>query len=243
MDKIKMLRPHTTVILAMSADGKIADTERSSARFSSRRDLQHLEEQISRMDGVVFGATTLQVYQTTRAIIEPKLLKTRSENGQTPQPVQIVCTASGKVEPHWRFFSQDVPHWALTTERGASQLPKEKFERVIIITQTVNQEKIDWLLAMQELWDLGLRSLGVLGGGQLVASLIELDLIDEIWLTVCPLILGGKNSPTPVDGLGLSQKSAKNLQLLAVKQVAEEVFLHYRVIRKSETNELKTKSK
>jgi 5-amino-6-(5-phosphoribosylamino)uracil reductase len=48
-------RPYTTVILAMSADGKIADVRRSRsgcfaaspARFGSKTDIVHLEEQIT----------------------------------------------------------------------------------------------------------------------------------------------------------------------------------------------------
>jgi len=48
--------------------------------------------------------------------------------------------------------------------------------------------------ALQQLATLGLERLAVLGGGQLVAML-AVDLIDEIWLTVCPLILGGTTAP------------------------------------------------
>ena len=35
-------RPHTTVVMAMSADGKIADVRRSPARFGSLADKAHL---------------------------------------------------------------------------------------------------------------------------------------------------------------------------------------------------------
>ena len=65
----------------------------------------------------------------------------------------------------------------------------------------------------------------------MVASLFGVDLIDELWLTVCPLILGGSNSPTPVTGMGFTPSQAKRLQLLEVKQVEAELFLHYLVKR------------
>jgi len=70
-----------------------------------------------------------------------------------------------------------------------------------------------------------------LGGGELVASLLALGLIDEFWLTICPVMLGGKDAPTPVDGLGLP--SPQSLELLCVNQVGQELFLHYKCIYNS----------
>jgi len=65
----------------------------------------------------------------------------------------------------------------------------------------------------------------------LVASLLAADVIDELCLTVCPLILGGAAAPTPVEGAGLL--SAKHLQLLSVDTIEQEVFLHYSIVRRS----------
>ncbi|MCY7385725.1 MAG: hypothetical protein LH628_24815, partial [Microcoleus sp. CAN_BIN18] len=56
-----------------------------------------------------------------------------------------------------------------------------------------------------------------------------------LWLTVCPLILGGVDAPTPVEGKGFLADLAPKLELLAVKQVDQEVFLHYKVDRAKET--------
>lgn len=72
-------RPQTTVILAMTADGKIADFQRNPSRFGSQADKAHLEEQISLMDGVLFGAETLRAYGTTLSITNSLLLETRRQ--------------------------------------------------------------------------------------------------------------------------------------------------------------------
>ena len=87
---------------------------------------------------------------------------------------------------------------------------------------------IDWVAALQQMASLGLSRLAVLGGGQLVASLVAADLIDELWLTVCPLILGGATAPTPVEGEGFYPALAPRLELLSVQAIEQEVFLHYR---------------
>ncbi|BAY73675.1 deaminase-reductase domain-containing protein [Nostoc linckia NIES-25] len=268
-------RPHTTVVLAMSADGKIADCRREPARFGSRADKAHLEKQIAASDAVLFGAGTLGAYGTTLTISDPNLLQDRAQGVKPLQPIHIVITHSGNLNPEIRFFKQPVERWLLTTTGGAAswnrrentlrhhlpQLEKgenvtgspkgwhlqqsepeqnsasqssvqeypRKFEQILVFETPTGE--IDISTALNHLATLHITRLVVLGGGQLVASLLELDLIDELWLTVCPLILGGSNAPTPVDGQGFLSHLARKLQLLEVNTVEQEVFLHYRLQR------------
>jgi 5-amino-6-(5-phosphoribosylamino)uracil reductase len=249
----KIDRPYATVILAISADGKIADVVRSPARFGSANDKAHLEQQVAANDAVLFGNGTLQAYGTTMRVISPDLLKQRELAGKPPQPVQIVCSRSRQFDPNLRFFQQPVPRWLLTgnhadfsngqdarstqnqLDGGIGILPViedgaiGKFDRTLI-ANTIEGE-IDWIDAFQQLETLGIKRLAILGGGKLVASVLAVGLVDELWLTVCPLILGGADAPTPVEGKGFLADFAPKLELLAVKQVGQEVFLHYKVDR------------
>ena len=223
-------RPHTTAILAMTADGKIADFQRSAARFGSTNDKTHLEQQVSLVDGVLFGASTLRSYGTTLSVSNSILLQQRLMRSQQPQPVQIIVSASGNLDPHWRFFEQSVPRWLLTVPHGAEKWRSQVgFERILIVHGTKeNNSAINWTVTFNQLQELNLKKLAILGGGELVASLLAEDFIDELWLTICPVIFGG-NAPTPVGGKGFLQSQAKKLQLLETKQVEQEVFLHYLV--------------
>ena len=221
-------RPYTTVILAMSADGKIADRQRSQARFTSPADQAHLEQQIADSDGVLFGAGTLRAYGTTLKVSHPNLLQQRYQQNLPPQPVQIVVSRTANIDPQLRFFRQPVPRWLLTTATGAKHWEGCPEFTKILVCQIPGSLEIDWIDALQQLSNLGLSRLAVLGGGQLVASLVAVDLIDEFWLTVCPLILGGATAPTPVEGEGFLTALAPRLELLSVQTVEQEVFLHYR---------------
>lgn len=220
--------PHVTVVLAMSADGKIADAWRSPARFGSAQDKSHLETQIAQADGVLFGAGTLRAYGSTLRVTHPDLLQQRLQQGKPPQPVHIVCSRSVQFNPSCVFFQQPVPRWLLTTAAQANQPQIGKFERVISVG--TRGTGLDWVDALQQLRQLGLKQLVVTGGGEVVASLLAVKGIDEIWLTVCPLLLGGQDAPTPVGGLGVLEKIAPRLELLGVEAIAQEVFLHYRVL-------------
>ena len=221
---------HTTVILAMTADGKIADYQYSAARFGSDRDRSHLEKQVSLADGVLFGAGTLKAYGTTLTVKDPKLLQERIERSQSSQPVQVVVSASGNLNPQWRFFRQPIPRWLLTSNRGVSWQNKQGFERILTCSTIKSDLSIDWSEAFTQFKELGISKLAILGGAELVASLLAVDLVDELWLTICPLILGG-NAPTPVGGMGWLQSQGKQLKLLEVKQIEGEVFLHYQVVK------------
>jgi len=266
--------PHTTVILAMSADGKITDVALTAARFGSANDKSHLEEQVAASDAILFGNGTLRAYGTTLRVISPDLVKQRELQGKPPQPVQIVCSRSREFDPNWRFFQQPVPRWLLTGQDGDTAeeetampfpypmkdgetaeedtampfpypmkdgdtaeeetampfpyaMKDGMFDRTLTTKTTAGE--IDWIDAFQQLETLGIKRLAILGGGKLVASVLAAGLIDELWLTVCPLILGGVDAPTPVEGKGFLADLAPKLELLAVKQVGQEVFLHYRV--------------
>ncbi|MDJ0509012.1 MAG: RibD family protein [Crocosphaera sp.] len=222
-------KPKITVILAMTADGKIADFQRNAARFGSSVDKHHLEKQISLVDGILLGASTLRAYGTTLTIKTTELLATRKQNNQPSQPINIIVSASGEIDGTLPFFSQSVPHWLITTAQGA----KNKhliFEKVLIFPE-IEAGKIDLYQVFKHLKELGLNHLGILGGGELIASCLASNLIDEFWLTICPFILGGRNAPTPVEGNGLLSSQAQRLQLLKTEIIEQEIFLNYQVLK------------
>ncbi len=221
-------RPHVTTILAMSADGKISDTHRTAARFPSNADQRHLEQCLAKADATLFGAGTLRAYGTTAIIKDLDLLEKRRQHQKNPQPLQIVCSASGQLDPTAPFFSQPVPRWLITTARGGEPWQgKDNFERIWNAPTQQNTNHFDWQQILTELKTLGNHHLVVMGGGQLVADLMAIDLIDELWLTICPLIIGGYNAPTPCDGPGFSLANAPRFRLISNQTIGNEVFLNY----------------
>ncbi len=213
----------------MSADGKISDWGRSPARFGSAGDQAHLEAQVALADAVIFGAGTLRAYGTTMSVRDPRLRSARVQRGQSPQPIQIVCSASGDLDTSVRFFSQPITRWLLTGEVGAKRWQQTEYFEQVWITSLAAEGQVDWLKIWEKLAAQGWGQIAVLGGGQLTAGLFEAGLVDELWLTVCPLVLGGRAAPTPVDGVGFLAGDAPRLKLLSVEQQDDELFLHYAV--------------
>lgn len=258
----------------MSADGKISDAYRSAARFPSPADKAHLEAHIAKADATLFGATTLRAYGTTLPITNPALLDQRQQQNLPLQPAHIVCSATGKLDPTWQFFTQSVPRWLITTLEGLQTWSRYKTNLKSFPVQTtpaesspaqlspaqlspaepspadaktkpfqhtfITESPFNWPTLMKDL-RTGTCSLSaetsrppiqkllVMGGGELVASLLAENLIDELYLTICPLLIGGQTAPTPVSGRGFTLPNTPQLKLQSTKTKGNEVFLHYTV--------------
>jgi 5-amino-6-(5-phosphoribosylamino)uracil reductase len=220
---------HTSLVLAMSLDGKIADYQRQAARFSSQADLEHLETRVAAADGVLFGGGTLRAYGTTLSVRNPLLLSQRQQQGRPLQPLHIVWSPSGNLDPNFRFFRQPIPRALLTTPGGAAAWQQgEDFQQIWAIPEG-QATPWDWDWAWHQFAQYGIRHLALLGGGRLTADLLRWGLVDEIYITLCPLVLGGATSPTPVDGEGFLAAMAPRLQLLSTRTLDDEVYLHYQV--------------
>ncbi len=215
-------RPHCTVVLAITADGKISDRPTTAARFGSEADRAHLETQVAQADAVLFGAGTLRAYHTTLAVRHPDLIAQRRQRGQPPQPRQWVCSRRADFDPQWRFFQQPIPRGLITTTQGAiAWQGRREFDQIITTGEVIN-----WPAVFPQWQAQGVERVAALGGGVLVGSLLAGGWVDELRLTVCPLLFGGDAAPM-VAALG----SGVELELLACEAIASEVFLHYRVIR------------
>ena len=81
---------------------------------------------------------------------------------------------------------------------------------------------------MNELHRRGVRELLLEGGGATNFEFFRQGLVDEIYMTLCPLIIGGAGSPTPVDGAGFPPELFQRYLLVAMKRVRSEIYLHYR---------------
>lgn len=248
-----LTRPYITVVLAMSADGKITDSQRSAARFPSAADKAHLERQVAKADATLVGAGTLRAYGTTLLVTDSELIAARQEQQQAEQPIQIICSATGNLDPRWRFFQQPIPRWLLTTPTGEAVWFACKYntegvmsngdsqaeggaERTFFDHRLVADAPFNWSIIMQELRvpttaRSPVNNLVVMGGGELVASLLAESFVDELYLTVCPLLIGGKNAPTPVEGLGFTLPETPQLKLQSARTEGNEVFLHYSLDR------------
>ena len=89
----------------------------------------------------------------------------------------------------------------------------------------------DWPQTLAALAAAGLERLVLLGGAELAGQLLQLQLVDQLQFTLCPLLLGGTHHWLPADRLDLS---AERWQLLEQRPLlGDELLLRYGRIRGS----------
>lgn len=214
---------------AMTADGKIAFAHKNFAPFGSERDREHMMELRATADAVICGATTVDVTETILGTGGDKYRKQRLKNGLAEFPLRVIASGSGSIDLNANIFKKHFsPVIVLTTERISKA--KLKSLRAIAEVEIFGKREIDFYAAfhwLREKWKI--RKLLCEGGGELHGALIRADLLDELHLTICPTIFGGRNAPTIADGENVEHLiEAKQFKLKSFRRIGDEIFTVWR---------------
>jgi riboflavin-specific deaminase-like protein len=215
------------VNMSMTADGKIASANRHVVSFGSRHDLMHLYELRATADAVMSGARTIEL---NRALLGPggdRFRLVRLRRGLAEFSLRIVVSGSGTIDPKAPIFAKHFsPILILTTARaGARRLAR--LRKVADEVRVCGRTRINWpstLAWLRTKW--GVRHLLCEGGGELNGDLFAAGLVDELHLTVCPLLLGGQSAPTIAEGEGIPRlEDAARFKLTSSRRAGDEWFL------------------
>ena len=211
--------------LAMSADGKIAAARGPAGRLAGDADRRHMDLLRRQADAVLVGAATLRA-------ADPPLAAARRPRGATPlAPTLWGLVAAGRrpLPADARFFGppgtarRRVLVAACQRPRmAAAGLPAH------VGLWTAGERRIEPRRVLALLRARGARTLLIEGGGETLWPFVQADLVDELFVTLAPLMLGGRGAPSPLGGDGLALPEARQLALVAVRRRGDEVFCHWR---------------
>lgn len=218
--------------MAMSADGKIATANRAVSSFGSRRDFEHLLQLRATADAVMCGARTADAEPITLGPGPARYRRLRLRRGLAEYNLRIVVSGSGTIDPNAELFRHRFsPIIILTTARAAARR-LARLRALADEVRVVGRSRIDWPAALawlRQRWNI--KRLLCEGGGELNAALFRDRLVNELYLTVCPKIFGGRTAPTIADGTGVPHlPRAARFRLISAKRVRDEMFLVYRAL-------------
>lgn len=232
----KSTLPFVLVNMAMTADGKIATANRAAASFGSARDHEHLLELRATADAVMAGARTVNSALINLGPGPARFRRRRLKYGLAEYNLRIIVSGSGLVNPQADIFKHRFsPIIVMTTQRASPaklhQLRAVATEVKIFGNRNLNlRAALGWL---HREW--GVKRLICEGGGELNSALFQAGLVNELHLTICPKIFGGRAAPTIADGRGFRRLAkAELLQIKSCKRVGDELFAAFAVCRKRE---------
>ena len=199
--------PFVLVNMAMTADGKIATANRAVHSFGSARDLEHLYELRATADAVMCGARTIEI---SRGILGTGGAKFREAaakkwTGRISTCASIV-SGSGSINPRAEIFKKHFSPVIILTTARISKADLKKLRAVADEVKICGKKEINFRAALRWLrakWKV--KRLLCEGGGELNDALFLAGLVDELHLTICPKIFGGRAAPTIADGLGFAR--------------------------------------
>lgn len=235
--------PFVFVNMAITADGKIATANRKISSFGSKRDKEHLLELRATADAVMCGAGTVNAAPINLGPGAAKYRRMRVRHGLSEYNLRIITSGSGGVNPKAEIFKHTFSPVIVLTTRRASAGKLKNLRALGAEIKIAGAREIDFRKALRwlrEKWQV--KRLLCEGGGELNDALFRAGLVDEIHLTICPKIFGGRTAPTIADGIGVSKLSdAAQFQLKSMKRVGDELFVVYE--RASSTKRARIQSK
>ena len=210
--------------MAMTADGKIATTNRAVSSLGSRRDQDHLLQLRATADAVMAGARTVDLNPINMGPGPAKYRRLRLRRGLAEFNLRLIVSRSGTVNPRAEVFRRRFSPIIILTTRRATAARLKELRAVAAEVKICGAKEINFLRALRWLCE---------GGGELNDALFRAGLVNQLHLTVCPRIFGGRTAPTIADGLGAgSLARATQLELESARRQGDEMFLVYHVLKR-----------
>jgi 2,5-diamino-6-(ribosylamino)-4(3H)-pyrimidinone 5'-phosphate reductase len=226
-----MDRPFVCINMAMTADGKITSARREEPGFASRYDKKVMDRLRAEADAVLVGAGTLRADDPPLGVRDPEMQAYRRSLGKPDGLVNVLVTASAAVDPSLKFFTRGPASGRIVAT--VENAPADCLARLSGVAEVwaVGRDAVDLPELAERLAGRGVDRLLVEGGGELNWGFLKNDLVDEIYVTIAPAILGGREAPTLCEGEGFAMADRKRLRLVASEVVDGEIFCRYAILR------------
>ena len=211
-----MEKPTIINVMAASLDGFVAvhsgqsDHERQQQGFTESMDQEHLHELIKSADAIILGSQTMTAAGGALDVQRP----------DGSYPVWITFTNRGIPGGHNFWRQRHIKRWIVS---------KQILHMDDILVKNFvydHVDPVDFCINMLQKFDF--KRVLLFGGGEINRLFYEAGAVDELILTICPLLVASSVG-VPIVNPGLSD--IKNMNLVSVKQHGNLIFAHYNVIK------------
>lgn len=212
--------PYVTLKLAMSFDGRIADSTYRSKWITSAPARECVQALRHRVDAIMVGVTTA-------AKDDPGLMV----NDGTRRPYRVIVDSKGRTKFSARILNDELATQTVIATTAAcppSRVNAYRRKGATVLTCKSTRGRVALGDLFSQLGNMGILHVLCEGGGELAGSLIREGYVDDLVLFYGPLLLGGDGKPG-VAGAGWMLKNAPRLTVTHVEQLGPDVVVRAQV--------------
>lgn len=210
-------RPYVGLNMVTSLDGR-AQRDGTAEGLGDRADRRLMRLLRVAFDAVAYGAGTLRKVDLWTDVPDD-LSAIRVAAGKPPQPLAVLVAGTEPIPTDRRWFGTNQPRLVVVGADGPRQVPGAE----VLVAPTAYPEP-DW--ALRALRERGIGSVLLEGGPTVNARFHAAGLIDELFWTVGPWLLGGEGLPMLAPEP--PAQSPRPAQLVSIHRHGDELFLRYR---------------
>lgn len=222
MMHVRERRPHVTLKLAISDDGKAGAAGRKPVAITGEATRERVALMRAESDAILVGIGTV--------LADDPHLTSRLPGMLERSPVRVILDARlrAPMASYAIATVREVPTWVFAGKSAspiAEEILREKGAQVFRVSE--RDGKLDLADVLNVLAGQGITRLLVEGGPIMAASFVEADLVDEAMLFVSSKKIGADGIDA-LEGLPLKALTgSKNLQLLTSERIGDDTLEHF----------------
>jgi riboflavin biosynthesis pyrimidine reductase len=218
-------RPYVVANMVETADGRATLLGRTEL-ISSETDRELFLTLRTQVDAVMAGTATIGIERYGPIVRRAELRARRTDLGLAPVPLAVTASRSMELPVDAPLFQDPDARIVVLTNsvREAPSVPAN------LTVERIVGDELDFVAGFALLRERhGVRSLLVEGGPTLLAAVVVAGLLDELFLTLSPKLVGGGGEIGVLEGAAL--EAPLDLNLLSALKEEDYLFLRYAVAR------------
>ena len=215
INHIKNVKPYILIKSAVSLDGKIATYMGDSKWISNEKSRKFVHKLRTKFDAILVGTNTV--------LKDNPMLSSR---GYGKNPVRVILDEKLKIPSNYNVVDGTIPTIILYDE-NIKKIPKH-FNKDCIKLVPINFKKAkkDFNVIIDKLNKMALKRILIEGGGEINSSVIGSKKVDEVILFIAPIIVGGRNAKTFVEGDGVKFiKDSLKFKKIEIKSFGNDIAI------------------